>query len=453
MPKPTTLKAIPYAGESPPLGDNFLKSLRLTVVYRPLRDLVPNKRNARTHSDAQVAQIAASIREFGIVSPVAVDESGGLWAGHAVCLAAAKEGYDQVPTVDISHLTPLQRRAYALAANKIAQNAGWDDNMLGLELSALQMDGFNLDLLGFNEAELNNLLPAVEGEGDGEGNPELPAVPVTKPGDTWLLGTHRVRCGDSCDQADVTALLAGETPFLMVTDPPYGVDYSPAWREGMTRANGTKVLAVSGGKVVADDNADWTPAWLLFPGDVAYVWHGDQTDFIVQKSLRDAGFEKRATIIWNKGKAPPSRGHYHFQHEACFYMVRVGRKGHWNGDRKQSTVWDIGRNNGFEAKKDEGTADEHSAHSTQKPVECMKRPILNNSKKGDAVYDPFLGSGTTIVAGERTGRRIYGMEINPGYVDIAVARWEKESGRKATLDGSTMTFDDVRKERLGAGSG
>lgn len=424
----------------------------------PLIDIakvIPYARNARTHSDKQVAEIAASIRQFGFRMPIGISFQDGndsvrLWAGHGRILGAAKLGMLRVPFIDWSDLSENEQRALALVDNKVALNAGWDDNILGLELADLRGLGVDIDSLGFNEAELKNLLAPIDG-GNGDADApvgEPPVNPVTRYGDTWVLGNHLVRCGDSTNAEDVAALLGDEKPFLMVTDPPYGVEYDAGWRNKLVRADGSKVEVVNTGEVKNDEVTDWTPAWKLFPGDVAYVWHSSAYVAETIKSLIAAGFEMRAEIIWNKGRLVPGRGHYHYQHEPCRYVVRVGKNGHWHGDRKQSTIWDIQLNSGFESKKDTG-GDAHTKHSTQKPVDCMQRPMLNNSEKGDAVYDPFLGSGTTIIAAERCGRRARGMELNPGYVDIGIMRWEKETGRKATLMGSTKTFDEVRTERLG----
>lgn len=416
-----------------------------------LARVIPYARNARTHSDKQVAEIAALIREFGFRMPIGVsfDEGGKavrLWAGHGRVLAAHKLGMTAVTFVDWSDLSDTQRRALALADNKVALNAGWDDNLLSLELKELGDAGVDLAITGFNEAEINNLMPPEEEPAAPAA--DLPANPVSRAGDVWTLGPHRLMCGDSTLATDVAMLLGQEKPFLMDTDPPYGVNYDPTHRIGHTRADGSKVKSVSAGLVTNDDKANWLAAWKLFPGDVAYVWHADKTSYEVEGSLRDAGFEKRATIIWDKGVPTLSKGNYHWQHEPCLYVVRNGRPGRWAGDRKQSTVWNIARNMGFTAGADEKTpGDEHTAHGTQKPVECMRRPILNNSTKGDAVYDPFVGSGTTIIACERTGRRAFAMDCTPGYVDISIERWQKETGRKATLEG--RSFEEVRADRLG----
>lgn len=239
--------------------------------------------------------------------------------------------------------------------------------------------------------------------------------PITRPGDVWLLGDHRLVCGDATDPEAVAAALAGTTPHLMVTDPPYGVDYDPSWRVEV----GKGALAL--GRVANDNQADWRQAWALFPGDVAYVWHGGKHAAIVSESLQACRFEIRSQIIWDKGRLIISRGHYHWRHEPAWYAVRKGRTGHWNGDRKQTTVWQIPHRRS------------ETGHGTQKPIECMKRPIENNSALGDRVYDPFVGSGTTIIAAEISGRVCHAIELDPVYVDVAVRRWEAHTGRSARL--------------------
>jgi len=255
---------------------------------------------------------------------------------------------------------------------------------------------------------------------------------VSRTGDVWLLDRHRICCGDATDSADVRRLLAGAAPRLMVTDPPYGVSYDPAWRARAGVSLNRKKL----GAVQNDDRADWREAWALFPGDVVYVWHGGLHAGAVQESLRATGFAIRAQIIWAKDRFALSRGDYHWQHEPCWYAVREGKPGRWAGDRSQSTVWQI------PAREDSG-----HGHGTQKPVECMRRGMLNSSGPGDLVYDPFLGSGTTVIAAETAGRACLAMELAPEYVDIAVRRWQEFTGRNATLEASGLPFDDVAKSR------
>jgi DNA modification methylase len=404
------------------------------VSRRPVADLVPYARNARTHSDEQVAQIAASIKEWGWTTPVLVDDEDGLIAGHGRVLAARQLGIKTIPVMVANGWTDAQKRAYILADNKLAENAGWDTDLLSIELGDLDESGFDLSLIGFDSDALADLLAdKTDGLTDPDAVPEAPENPVTVLGDTWLLGKHRMRCGDSTNATDVAALLGDVKPHLMVTDPPYGVNYDPAWR---SRAGVNKNKAKMG-EVSNDGQTDWAEAWALFPGDVAYVWHAGRHASVVQSSLEVSGFDIRCQIIWAKDRFALSRGHYHWQHEPCWYAVRG--TGHWNGDRSQSTLWTIA------ARDDSG-----HGHSTQKPVECMRRPIVNNSSPGQAVYEPFSGSGTTIIAGEMEGRSIYAMELSPAYVDVAVKRWQDFTGEKATLEGDGQTFDHHAEERRNA---
>ena len=405
----------------------------LNVEYRKVEALIPYARNARTHSDDQVAQIAASIREFGFTNPVLIDADGGIIAGHGRVLAARKLKLEQVPCIMLDHLTDTQRRAYVIADNKLALNAGWDLELLAVELGDLQGFDFDLMLTGFSDDELSKLLAEkTEGLTDPDEIPNPPEIPVSCPGDVWLLGKHRLVCGDSTDADTVAKALNGISPHLMVTDPPYGVEYDPAWREKA----GVAASGTAKGKVLNDDKADWREAWALFPGDVAYVWHAGLFAGVVGDSLAASGFQLRSQIIWDKGQLVLSRGDYHWEHEPCWYAVKKGAKGHWAGDRKQTTVWHIAK-----PKKNE------TGHGTQKPVECMKRPIENNSKPGDYVYEPFSGSGTTIIAAEMTGRRCLAIELNPAYVDVAVRRWEEFTGKTATLEATGQTFQEVQDER------
>lgn len=398
--------------------------------------LVPYARNSRTHDDAQVAQVAASIREFGFTNPVLIDESGGIIAGHGRVMAARKLGMDKVPCIRLAYLTEAQKRAYVIADNKLALNAGWDDELLRLEVADLQEMNFDLGLLGFEQGELDAMLaPAgTPGLTDPDTVPETPTDPVSRLGDVWILGRHRIICGDSTSATDVDRLLVGVKPHLMVTDPPYGVEYDPDWRNRADRADGKSYGASATGQVLNDDRADWREAWALFPGDVAYVWHAGVYSHVVAESLEACGFDMRALIVWAKHRLVIGRGHYHHMHEPCWYAVKKGGTGHWSGDRKQTTLWQIAHN-----KSDTG-------HGTQKPVECMRRPIENNSSPGQAVYEPFSGSGTTIIAAEQTGRSCYAIELNPAYVDVAVERWQDFTGGGAILEGDGRTFNEIASD-------
>lgn len=390
-----------------------------------LAALIPYARNSRTHSDEQVAQVAASIKEFGFTNPVLIDNEGGIIAGHGRVMAARKLGLADVPCIRLAHLTEAQKRAYIIADNKLALNSGWDEKMLALEFQDLQGMGFDLELTGFGLDDIDELLAELdatpEGNTDADQTPEAQAEVVSQPGDIWLLGKHRIMCGDSTSADQVQKLLGGEIPHLMVTDPPYGVEYDADWRNSALRADGTPIAGRAVGKVLNDDRADWREAWALFPGEVAYVWHADAFSHTVADSLVSCNFRLYALIVWGKNQMAIGRGHYHHKHEPCWYAVKKGGTGHWQGDRKQTTLWSIDKPSKSE-----------TGHSTQKPIECMRIPIENNSAAGDSIYEPFSGSGTTIIAAEQTGRICYAMELNPPYVDVAVRRWQQYTGKRAT---------------------
>ena len=398
------------------------------VEMRAIGGLVPYAGNARTHSDEQVAQIAASMREWGWTNPILADEAGGVIAGHGRLLAARKLGIAEVPVMVACGWTEAQKKAYVLADNQLALNAGWDAGVLTIELQGLQELGFDLELLGFGDLDAL-LVDKTAGLTDPDDVPGVPVDPVTRLGDVWVMGKHRLVCGDSTDADTVAKCLNGVVPHLMVTDPPYGVEYDADWRNRFDRANGNPYGDRAIGKVENDDRVDWSEAWALFPGDVAYVWHGGTMAHKVAESLIASGFDIRAQIIWAKNNIVFGRGHYHSKHEPLWYAVRKSATGHWNGDRKQATVWNIDK-----------PMKSETGHSTQKPVECMKRPMENNSSPGQAVYEPFSGSGTSIIAGEMTGRSIHAIELSPAYVDVAVLRWQSFTGKIAVLESTGLPF-------------
>ena len=390
------------------------------VERRAVAELKPYKNNARTHSDEQVAQIAASIQEWGWTQPVLVDEKGGVLAGHGRLMAAASLGVDEVPVIVARGWSKDQKRAYVLADNQLGLNAGWDENLLRVEIGALG-DAFDTSLLGFGADFLADLMAdKSDGLTDPDEAPAAPANPVSRKGDLWLCGSHRLLCGDSTSAEDVARLLAGVKPHLMVTDPPYGVEYKPNWRNEVARTSkGMGNRALGAGAV----------------GEVAYVWHAGLFAGTVAESLQVCDFLLRSQIIWDKTRLVIGRGDYHWHHEPCWYAVRKGRKGHYVGDRKQTTIWAIPH-----MKSETG-------HGTQKPVECMRRPIVNNSSPGQAVYEPFCGSGTTMIAAEMEGRHAYCMELSEVYCDVIVKRWQAFTGKAATLEGDGRTFEQVEDER------
>jgi DNA modification methylase len=441
------------------------EKLDLSIALVAMDDLAHYERNARTHPQSQINEIKLSIRKFGFTNPILadLDDGGVIAAGHGRHMAveqmleagetiklpngqALPAGY--VPVIDCSGWDEVQRRAYTLADNKIAENSGWDDELLKIEIGELlELGADAAPVIGFSESDMRAFARAATGDEDGseEATPEPPDNPVSKAGDIWLLGDHRIRCGDSTKPDDVEALLDGVKPHLMVTDPPYGVDYDPDWRNRAARncsAMGNRAIGAGAvGVVQNDDKAGWVEAYRLFPGDVAYVWHPPgENQVIFFHDLASAGFDVRMQIIWAKSQLVIGRGNYHLQHEPCWYAVRRGKKGHWQGSRKESTLWEIPK-----PRKSE------TGHSTQKPVECMRRPIVNNSAEGDAIYEPFSGSGTTIIAGEMEARRVYAMELHPPYVDVAVRRWEDFTGKAAVLDGDGRSFSEISEERLSDG--
>ena len=417
----------------------------------PIESLVPYSGNARTHSDRQVEVIANLMLRFGITAPVLRDGDGTIIAGHARVRAAllnrarGHERFGMLPVITACGWSEDEKRAYAIADNQSALLAGWNFGMLASEVQALAGAGFDTASLGFSESDLRRMTGYADGLTAPDAAPALTDA-VSRSGDLWLLDRHRVLCGDATKGADVQKLLAASKPSLMVTDPPYGVDYDPAWR----RAAGVSASARVG-KVPNDDRADWREAWALFPGDVAYVWHAGRFAADVQRSLAVAGFDIRAQIMWRKPHFAIGRGDYHWQHEPCWYAVRNDQKSRWSGDRKQSTVWDIA---GVAAKgADIETENAASVHGTQKPVECMRRPMENNSHAGDIVYDPFLGSGTTLIAAEQCERICFGLEIDPRYADVIVRRWQDFTGKPANLAGVQKTFREIEEERKNTGNG
>lgn len=425
-------------------------SQRLKVQYWPLAKLREAPDNARTHSAEQVAQLARSLDQWGWTNPLLVDEEGELIAGHGRLAAAKLRGLREVPVIVLAGLTEAQRRAYRVADNRLAENAGWDDDKLAAVMKDLRALDFDLSAIGFDDDELAELLEPDdadtprEGNTDGEAAPP-PAPPVSRAGDLWLLGPHRLLCGSAIAAADVARAIGPLQPNLMVTDPPYGVEYDPAWRDGAVISGVVKVARAQGA-VQNDDRADWREAWTLFPGPIAYVWHAGVRAGEVQASLEAAGFEVRAQVIWAKHHFPISRGHYHWKHEPCWYAVRKGRDGNWQGDRKQTTLWEIENRNPVGATGADAD-DAKTDHGTQKPLECMRKPMVNHTVQGDAVLDPFMGSATTLIAAEQLGRVAIGLEIDPVYVDMAVKRWQDFTGVAATLADDGRTFAEIAAAR------
>ena len=414
------------------------------IDLRPVDVLIPYARNARTHSDAQVAQIAASISEFGWTNPVLVDGENGIIAGHGRVLAARKLGLATVPVIELAHMSGAQKRAYILADNKLAINAGWDSELLALELCELRDDGFDLDLIGFSGDELNELLGQKEaGLTDDDATPDAPETPVTKKGDVWLFGKHRLLCGDSTSLVDAEKLMAGTLADLVFTDPPYNVAY-----ESNRYATGkNKLGTIKNDDMSAEDFEQFcrdvfaTYFAVMKPLACIYVCHTDRQSapkLAFEKTFAEQ-FKKSSTIIWVKQSAGMGFQDYRSQHEPILYGWKQSGKGShfFCGDRSKTSVWQISR---------DGQAS--YVHPTQKPVALPEEAINNSSKGQDVVLDLFGGSGSTLIACEKTGRVNYSMELDPKYCDVIVKRWQNYTGKKATLEADCRTFDEIQVERL-----
>jgi DNA modification methylase len=407
----------------------------------PLEKLIPYGRNPRTHSEAQVAQIAASIAEFGFNNPILVDTQAGIIAGHGRLLAARKLQLEHIPVIVLDHLSETQKRAYILADNQLALNAGWDEELLRMELAALQDEDFNVDLIGFEDEELARLLSAqdaAEGLTDEDSVPELLQTPVSEVGDLWILGSHQLLVGDATDHAAVAKLMAGATADLVFTDPPYNVDY-----EGYTEER----LKIKGDRMSDADFRQFLESGFrscrtaVKPGSSLYVCHSSSWQREFQNALEVAGFEVRCQIIWAKNTFAWGFGRYKFQHEPLFYAHVAGEKDPWYGDKSQSTLW----------QENKPTA--NRIHPTAKPVELVERALLNSSKAGDMVVDLFGGSGSTLIASERRRRKARLMEIDPKYADCIVRRYQEYTGKEAVLESNGWTFAGAAQARVGIEAG
>ena len=415
-----------------------------------IEKFVPYARNPRKN-DAAVDRMCSSIREFGFKIPVLARSNGEVVDGHLRLKAARKLGITEIPVILCDEWTPAQVKAFRLLVNRSATWADFDEELLALELLEIQASDFDLDLTGFNAGEIDALLAIPDEESANEA-PPLPDVAASRPGDLWVLGKHRVLCGDATSPETVTRLLGERKPRVMVTDPPYGIELDSEWRDraGLNgrgpaepsymkkRTAGHTETSISG-----DTRADWSDVFALVPSiDVAYVWHASKFTREVLDGLLRIGFLHHQQIIWNKGRTVLTRTHYWFQHEPCWYVRK--KNAPWFGKAgENSTIWDSPSPKFIMG----GSAEEKYDHPTQKPVDLMRRPLLNHTKRGELVYEPFLGSGTTLAAAELTERVCYGLELDPKYVDVAILRWQSLARKKATLDGDGRAFDEIAEER------
>jgi DNA modification methylase len=408
-----------------------LTALAERLELWPIDRLRPYEGNPRTHSADQVAQIAASMVEFGFTNPILVDEADGILAGHGRLMAARELGLGEVPVVRLGHLTAAQKRAYVIADNQLALRAGWNEELLAEELAWLRDETFDLDLLGFDASELEALLTRSEGETDATEDevPEPPAEPISKPGDLWLLGDHRVLCGDATVLSDVERVLAGSLADMAWTDPPYNVDYGNSAKDKL-RGKDRRILNDALGDGFGAFLQDACTNILTVTKGAVYIAMSSSELHTLQTAFTAAGGKWSTFIIWAKNTFTLGRSDYQRQYEPILYGWPAGAEHYWCGARDQGDVWFFDK----PVKND--------LHPTMKPVALIERAIRNSSKRRDIVLDPFGGSGSTLIAAEKTGRQARLVELDPKYVDVIVKRWQDWTGGAATLEGDGRTFED-----------
>ena len=398
----------------------------------PLDRLIPHARNARTHSETQIAQIAGSIAEFGFLNPVLVGDDGVLVAGHGRILAARKLGLHEAPVIVLAHLTPTQRRALMIADNQIALNAGWNEEMLSAELASLKEEAFDLELLGFDDADLDRLLATpLEEVQSADGAPEPPTEPISRLGDIWICGQHRVLCGDATVLSDVEKLLAGELADMAFTDPPYNVNYANSAKDKL-RGKDRPILNDALGGDFGAFLYDACVNLLTVTKGAVYVCMSSSELDALQKAFRAAGGKWSTFVIWAKNTFTLGRADYQRQYEPILYGWKDGADHYWCGARDQGDVWFFDK----PAKND--------LHPTMKPIALVERAIRNSSKSRDIVLDLFGGSGTTMIAAERTERRARLVELDPKYVDVIVQRWQEATGGSALHATTGQPFNSVK---------
>ena len=396
-----------------------------------INSLIPYARNARTHSEAQIAQIAGSIKEFGFTNPILIDKDNGIIAGHGRVAAARKLNLSQVPCIRLEHLSETQRKAYILADNRIALNSGWETELLSTELEELKDLGINLESLGFDSDEIDALLNKIEptaGLTDEDEAPEVQEQAVTKPGDIWVMGNHRLMCGDSTNIQAMETLTGGQLVDMWLTDPPYNVAY-----EGKTK----DALKIQNDSMDDDQfrqflrDAYVAADAVMKPGAVFYIWYADVETYNFVGAVRDAQWKMSQVLIWKKSSLILGRKDYHFRHEPCIYGWKEGAAHLWAADRKQTTILEFDR------------PSRNAEHPTMKPVALFEYQMLNNTKGGDIILDSFGGSGTTLIAAEKNGRVSRLMELDPKYCDVIVKRWQQFTGKKAILEQTGQAYEEL----------
>ena len=412
----------------------------LKIQVWPIGDLIPYEHNSRTHSPEQIAQVVKSIREFGWTCPILVGEDRVIIAGHARLVAARELKMTEVPVIALPHLNEAQRRALVIADNRIAANAGWDEAMLRDEIQGLQVEDFDLEVLGFSQDELDALLEdpeeAAAGHTDEDAAPEVPETAVTVPGDVWVLGEHRLLCGDSTQIESVEKVLAGGLADMVFCDPPYNVNYGATMKDKL-RGKDRKIANDNLGNDFEKFLYDACVNILVVAKGAVYICMSSSELHTLEKAFREAGGHWSTFVIWAKNTFTMGRSDYQRQYEPILYGWKEGTDHFWCGARDQGDIWFIKKPH------------VNDLHPTMKPVELVERAVRNSSKTRDTVLDPFGGSGTTLIACERTRRQARLIEMEPKYCDVIARRWQEHTGQMATLEADGQTFNELAAERLG----
>ncbi|MHA1540044.1 MAG: site-specific DNA-methyltransferase [Alphaproteobacteria bacterium] len=422
------------------MSEKYTPAMAQNILMKNVEELTPYAKNARTHSEEQTAQIANSIIEFGFTNPILIDGKKGIIAGHGRLMAAQKLGMKEVPVVVLDHLSPEQKKAYIIADNKLAELAGWDEDLLAQELAALKDADYNIDLIGFSDQEIENLFSSLYEEDDEKENavPDIEEKAISKMGDIWLLGKHKLICGDACQADTLKSLLGEELVDMTFTDPPYNVDYGNTPKDKVRAKAGAK-----GGRKIMNDNLGASFEKFLFDAcknfiavtkGAIYICMSSSELHTLQKSFADAGGHWSTFIIWAKNTFTLGRADYQRQYECILYGWKKGNDRYWCGARNQGDVWFYNKPN------------RNDLHPTMKPVELCERAVLNSTKTDDLVLDAFGGSGTTLIACEKLNRRCRAIELDPKYVDVIIRRWQDYADDKAKHAITGKLFDDLKVE-------
>jgi DNA modification methylase len=420
--------------------DDFALKMADHIEMKSVDELIPYNKNARMHSDAQVAQIAASITEFGFTNPVLIDGEKGIIAGHGRLMAAKKLGLKKVPVVILDHLSEMQKKAYIIADNKLAENASWNEEILASELADLKNEDFNIDLIGFEDQELEKIFSSLynnDEDGENEEIPEAEENPISKSGDVWLLGKHKLICGDSCKAETYQNLLGNELADMLFTDPPYNVNYGDHLPENYKNSiiNKTKILNDNLGEDFGKFLSDFCRNALSVTKGACYICMSRSELQTLHKAFIDAGGRFSAFIIWVKNAFTLGRSDYQRQYEPILYGWKNNHDRYWCGARDQSDIWFYNR------------PIKNDLHPTMKPIELCKRAILNSSKTDDIILDCFGGSGSTLIASEQTSRRCRMIELDQKYVDVIIKRWQNLTGKDAVLQKTGESFNEIFKRK------